>query len=263
MNDWEIAVRRGLAQKKIRGLDSVVEAVVFDTVTGAHTFTSVVANVLGTSHLILTMSRDYFDTNLATDIVGFMRAQRHELDSTTDFLVVSGFASPGYLFDCLLILWPSMHRYFTGDSDSLHLHTLVALPIFHCEFTNSDTPDLVGLVRRKYVNSLDWDREPSPRVWIRYQNSITRSVGKGLGLIKVEDSLVQIHRLEEDPYQFADVKNYLNEQIRITTSRGAWLVTFTSEALVLEPDQFDPWFHTFLNFGRSQAGGTVQAAQTK
>lgn len=235
-----------LSGKSPTNMAKLDAALLFEDNTPAHKYIEVIAELLNTSHFALTISRDFFDAELAACIIQFVRAQLGQIRFGDAFQIMEGFSAFGYDFDELLILSPELHGQFKAENEQLYLQTVLALPIYHSEFALSDLPETVMLVRSRFVSTLDWKREPSPRVWMRFKNRVTESIGKKLGLTRIEKAIAEIHRIPSGQDGWAELENYLREHIRITYAFGMYEWEANGETTRLPESELDERIKEFL-----------------
>lgn len=121
-------------------------------------------------------------------------------------------------FDRIIALNPAFHDTFLYEATPLHEKTIVIFPVWTCEFTYHETPDLMKLRREEFVSTLDWSRLPSPVVFMRFQNAKAgiRSVGDKLGMTRLDDLIKEMSKLPVDDYNsFIEAENYLGQRIMI------------------------------------------------
>jgi hypothetical protein len=82
-------------------------------------------------------------------------------------------------FDCWIALGPSAHNNFRIQNASVHARTVVCCPIFNCEFAGDESAEEIEVMRSDFVDTLDWNREPSPKLRMRFDNPKTGGGSEG------------------------------------------------------------------------------------
>lgn len=140
----------------------------------------------------------------------------------------------GLNFNSLMLLPPSYHIMGYEDTEEIPFleNTIIAFPIYHCEFSGNETPDEIKYMRRDIVSTIDWNREITPKIKIRYKNFITKSktVGNRFYLSKESTLINEINDLKDDK-SFIELENYSNKII-VLKSVGKFIrVTLKDEIL--------------------------------
>jgi hypothetical protein len=86
-----------------------------------------------------------------------------------DFILLEA-ASTNHVFDRLAVTHGDYHSAFKSDIPSVYKDTYVIFPCHHSEFLASDTAEDVNFCRNRVVKTLIWDREISPRVYLKFEN---------------------------------------------------------------------------------------------
>lgn len=121
-------------------------------------------------------------------------------------------------FDSLIVLPPGYHNSFLAQDRSLAQQTFVVFPAYNCEFCRTESRDAIEVMRRGIVKTLDWKRDPSPRVAMRYSNPKTGggSVGSDRGLTEISVALREASNLVGSPGAYMEIENFKNEVMEIS-----------------------------------------------
>jgi hypothetical protein len=192
-------------------------------------------------------ARDFFDANLARAVVLFVRANLSNSDIGTH-CVLRGFNCASYRFDALLLLAPDVHKLLEIRRPSLQPFVIQAIPIYSCEFTGDETPEMLYTLRKRFVSTLDWKRVPSPRIMASFSTGTVKTPAK-LGLISLPDVLFYLQEIRRLGDGFGRVCNYLGELIQITyaASSGNYQVGLSDRSTLLIPaTEMDDWLMNFV-----------------
>lgn len=115
-----------------------------------------------------------------------------------------------YGFTNLVLAPKDFHGYLKGRLDDERDRLVLCLPIHQGEFSGSESIDDFFLLRREIVDTLNWERKPSPQVQIRFDNPQTGVGTAGAYvLVKYEYLLREIDKLEGIGEGFIEILNYL------------------------------------------------------
>jgi len=141
-------------------------------------------------------------------------------------------------FDAVLFIPSSYHTSFATYSDRLHQKTIDVFPIYHCEFSGDESPDTAKFLRQDIVSTVNWNREKSPKIKLRYKNNKTKSgtIGRELYLDKWNNLSHELNSLQDctDSSSFIEVENYKNEYIHISILSINVLVIRNKKEILLQ-----------------------------
>jgi hypothetical protein len=248
-----VDVKSELKNHHLRQLSSVKETYSFEAKTPAHLFTNVIADLTDGQRYLALVARDSFDQDLASALIGFVRKHYPELRQSIPCQILSGFKYEGAKFDCILAINPNAHGLYVKESPRLHELTIEAIPIYRCEFSGDETVEILQLARRKYVDTLDWRREPSPRVWLAFSDVAmgVRSTGHKLGLTTKKDAILKVRRVAESSESWVELENYAGQHVRITFRDSGYAIESKTLKLSVTIDRsaIDEWIEHFLLIG--------------
>ena len=212
-------IQRITSGRKVALLD---DCYLYSIETPAHTFTNLI-RLKDAQTCFLVPNRDHFDAKLALNVAAFAQLQLESIDRAKPITKLSHFEAQGYPFDTVVILNPTAHDSFVTESTILQMATYLAFPAFNCEFSGDEDADTVKLMRKKFVSTLDWRREPCPKISMRFNNAQTlaRSVGSKWGLTTLDVCLHEIKCLPPDDHSFVELLNFSKIYCRIV-NRGSW-----------------------------------------
>ena len=237
-----------------------------DDRTPAHSFTTVIAALTGGECCLTMTARDWFDEGLALAILTFVDSAEDRLTLGEVSQIITGFHHDHHGFDAVMLLGPRAHQAFQTRNERLHSLTLEAFPIFRCEFSGNEPAELVDLIRHHFVSTVDWKREASPQLRLRFHNTRTgvRSTGRELGLARPSTLETQLRQLTDAPGSFIEVGNFLGEQCRVTVAGERFVVALPGSAdpLALARPDMTAWMRGFLIGGLGTAAGGARYAGT-
>lgn len=212
-------------------------AYLFIRQTPAHSFTTAIMPILDQQCVLLLTARDNFDEELAKMVMVFLSKKIDILNLKNTITILDGFYHEGYGFNAVVVLGPDAHHMFQVHNKSLHTCSFEVFPIFRCEFSGDESSELVNEIRHDSVDTLDWKRAPSPKVYIRFNNMKTGggTIGAKWILTKVDSVLLELQGLTDEARSFIEIKNYKEEICRIIVEDDNFLVSFSqfdSESLI-------------------------------
>jgi hypothetical protein len=142
-----------------------------------------------------------------------------DIDTPKNLIKKSISPLPNSNMDSFMIFPYQYHNEFKSIDEELHKKTILVLPIHHSEFRGDETIDEINILRRDFITTIDWTRDITPQIKMRFKNfkSATGSVGNKLGLAKVTDISSELSKLQnlKDKQSFIELENYKNEFVRI------------------------------------------------
>jgi hypothetical protein len=120
-------------------------------------------------------------------------------------------------FSHALLLGAQYHDVFRVRDPGLNEMTVETFPIHNSEFAGCETPKEVRVLRRDFVSTVDWSRDISPRIRMRFANPVTKggSIGKKLGLAKLSVLVREIENLSGVRGGWIEVENFESKRLRI------------------------------------------------
>ncbi len=141
-------------------------------------------------------------------------------DCTNRIVKIANIAYKETNFDAMLFIPSQYHTSFSTYSDRLYQKTIDVFPVYSCEFSGDESPDIVKFLRQDIVSTVNWNREISPKIKLRYKNNKTKSgtIEEKLYLDKWNNLLHELNNLQDctDSSSFIEVENYKNEYIHIS-----------------------------------------------
>ena len=217
--------------------------------TPAHVFTTVVVHFKD-AYYLATTARDFFDEDLAKGLFDFVSAHGKEVDGEKVSQMLEGFSHPSYAFNAVMILSPQAHKLFRVQSKTLHSRTLEIFPIYRCEFSGTEAPELIELIRHDFVSTIDWKRMPSPQIRMSFSDTCTgvRSTGKKPGLAKLSVLDDKVRRLIGCPGSVIEVENFRGDHTKFSAENGKFVLSLpgSAEKTALSADGALRWLREFL-----------------
>src|SRR5262245_18168501 len=190
-------------------------AVAYTDTVPAHSFVSVFCPVDSLDLFLLCTARDSFNAELAKAMFGLASARRGELSVDAPVTKLDGLHVHGLAFEALLVLnWQSHHAYETLDHN-LKQQTLELCPIYKCEFSGRESPKDIDTIRHHGPCTVDWNRKPSPLVYVTVRNRKTR-VRMQRRYTSVAYAIHELRTLEEDGESSVVLENFLEQKIVLT-----------------------------------------------
>ena len=159
-------------------------------------------------------------------------------DCTNRIVKIENIAYKETEFNSMLFIPSQYHTSFSTFSDKLYQKTIDVFPIYGCEFSGDESPDIVKLLRQNIVSTVNWKREISPKIKLRYKNSKTKSetIGKKLYLEKWSILLHELNNLQgcTDSSSFIEIENYKNEYIHISILNSNVMVIRNKKEVLLQ-----------------------------
>jgi hypothetical protein len=123
-------------------------------------------------------------------------------------------------FDSLVVLPPGFHESLSAQDPDLSARTFVVFPAYGCEFRDVETKACIDVLRRGIVATLDWSRDPSPRVEMRYSNPRTKGGSRGSkrGLTDISVPLREARELAGSPGAFIEIENFTGQVLRVESN---------------------------------------------
>jgi len=238
----------------------------WETRTPRQSFSTVVASLTHGGWYLAMVVRDWFDEGLAGAILRFVDGAEERLDLGEVSQILTGFHHEPFGFDAVMLLSPRAHKQFLPRSEQLHARTLEAFPIFRCEFTGDEPADVIELIRHRFVSTVDWRREASPQVHLRFFNARTgvRSTGARMGLASLGSLEFELRTLTDASGSFIEIRNFLGEECRVTAAGDTILVSLPDPAprVALTRAESQPWVRGFLIRGLGTATDPARQAGT-
>ena len=219
--------------------ESVPGAYIYHDQTPAHRFTTVVAPIDNGKHCLALASRDFFDQKLAKSVLAFLFNRLNSLSPKNPLRIVEGFTCEGFSFDSVAVLSPSAGNQFEHENESLNKKTHVAFPMFRCELSGNEPPDLVDLIRHDFLPSLDWRRQPCPKILMAFWNPKTkiRSTRRKPSLTTLQNALTEIENSVGVEKAWIDLENYRGRLLRIKWTQHCFTAIRSEEnAMKLDKD---------------------------
>jgi len=221
-------------------------AYVYSGSTPRNQFFTVISEILGTPNFVIMVARDFFDPAFALEVINFVLERKEEITLPLDHCILHGFAPSNFKFSSMLFLGPNVNGVLHGRSENLQPRSIQAIPIYRCEFSEIDTLETIDVARRYQVITIDWEREPCPRAWIRFKNSKTETIGKRMWIDKEERAITETHRLSDGAGGWMELRNYKEEQIKITFENGSFLIQLADgQSIALPESELNAWIHSF------------------
>jgi hypothetical protein len=179
-------------------------------------------------HVLQINTIDRFDPDLVRAVLAFAREHGAELFADKRPLIpLLGFAYTGFGFDTVVAVSPDVHQYHERDNAELHELTDAVFPAWHYEFSGTEPADEA---RFRYghpqgVRSSRLDREPSPYLKMRYDNTRTKSgsIGPDRGFTKLATLNRELELLDGTADSFVEFENYRGEVWRVEWA-GTWVL---------------------------------------
>jgi hypothetical protein len=154
----------------------------------------------------------------------FVEERIASIDRVKPLTILDGFNFGMYSVDCVGVLSPDVAKPFVAECASLGKSTFVAFPMYRCEFTGNEDGETIDMMRHDIVSTLDWRRQPSPVVKMRFRNSLTgvHSTQQQGGYAKLDFLFRQIEEMSGGVESYVEVENYRGNTCRISVTRNGF-----------------------------------------
>jgi hypothetical protein len=211
------------------------DSILYKDKTPAHTFTTVASLVPGGQFCVVVPSKDFFDEQLASDVIDVVRQRWEAISDDRNVTVLDRFLSRGYPFNTVFVLGPHAARQFEFENDHLSSIAFVAFPGFRCELSGTESAEEIEFIRSNLLPSLDWRRHPCPKVRLAFRNLRKQNWSKGKipGLTTLKRVVEEIENLVESSGSWVVVENYAGRRYRIEWEPEQFRVTANSSTVRL------------------------------
>ncbi|MCI0563347.1 MAG: hypothetical protein MN733_33140, partial [Nitrososphaera sp.] len=241
---------RELSQRNAVPFASIPGAFTFTDETPAHRFANVVAPIFNGEYCVVLSSRDYFDESLAAAVIDFVVKRASSLSAERPLVLLDGFTCPQYSFNAVAVLSPAAANRFEHENDVLNERAFVVFPIYRCELSGDESPELVDSIRHGLLASLDWKRSPCPKVTMAYRNRKNKA-GSRPRLTTLDTVLHEVDELYDSEGSWIELHNYAGHRCRIVWSHGQYTVEFPElEATTLDKAALVDSINLFLTHGQ-------------
>ena len=160
--------------------------------------------------------RDNFSALMPLNLAQFTDAHLSELSCKKKIAKIEAEGTLGP-FSAVVYIAPECHSAFKVQIPRLYEQTLVGFPVFDCEFSGDESVEEIICIRRDFLASVDWRRDPVPKILMRYKNHKTKSnsVGGAFGLASLEVLVNEVLNLEGAVDSTVEVINYLHQKCSI------------------------------------------------
>lgn len=166
------------------------------------------------------------DETVCREVLEFTREHTDVLSRDRPLNVAEGLRTTTRGFEAVATLPPGVHLHYEYENPDFNPFVFVVFPGYRCEFAG-DESEPETLARRRLINPSVLDREPSPFLKMRYDNTrtLSRSKGKDRGIAAINVLLRELPLLEDAPGSFVEFENRHREVWHVTwqPERG-WLL---------------------------------------
>lgn len=165
-------------------------------------------------HLLEMRVMGRYDAALARAVLEFAREHSEQIIAGDRPLVpLNGFTCPGWEFDTVTAVSPSVHDNHAQDDADLHTATWTLFPGYRCEFSGTETEDEAIHLFRRALQPTKLDRSPVPFLKMRYENTRTQShsTGPDRGLAPLPVLLNELSLLHGAPGSWVEWENRLGD----------------------------------------------------
>jgi hypothetical protein len=176
---------------------------------------------------LLLVSENRADDEFALLVLGHV-----SIEIACTGLQVQDLPTNRYGFSSLLRADSTYHSYFKGLLDEHRERLVLCLPAHRCEFSGEETREEFALLRREVVQSLNWEREPSPKIILRFDNPKTKGGTRSSGVFARYNTLLrEIDNLIGVPQGFIEITNYQNRvaELSYAADDKFWLIRDRSD----------------------------------
>jgi hypothetical protein len=125
-----------------------------------------------------------------------------------------------YLFTHILVVPPQYHSYFKGRLDAERTELFLVFPVYQYEFSGDESVELFYQLRREIVPTLDWNRAPSPKAMVRFDNPKTGGGTIGATAIPFRYTVLkeEIRNLDGVESGFVEVTSYRGDYFEVISN---------------------------------------------
>ena len=195
---------------------------VYSNVTPRFHFNHFVCESSNRNLICLTTVRGEYVPQHVAQFLTFLETFKDKMgDFIGVVLKVSWHGGSEIKMDHAMFLKPEGHSLLKTENSFLHAHTLVAFPIYDCEFSGDESAEEIVLMRKEFVATIDWNRNPQPKVRLRFDNPQTKggTIGKHLGFSKLETVQREIRNLSGVQKGFIEMENFKGTRIKIISTK--------------------------------------------
>ncbi|NHZ36242.1 hypothetical protein [Massilia rubra] len=121
-----------------------------------------------------------------------------------------------YGFSHLILAPPNFHSHFKGILDDKRDRLLLCFPVHQSEFSGDELIDDFYFLRRKMVDTQNWQREVAPKTFLYFDNPKTGGGTYGAGsFVNYATVLREIDNLDGVVNGFLEITNYRKKVIEI------------------------------------------------
>lgn len=165
---------------------------------------------------------------------------------------VPGFACPPWPFDVVGFAVSPVHRFSLVEDQELHRSTIAVFPGFHSEFLGQEDLAQATVRFRQLIKVARIDRQLSPYIALRFENSALGfgSAGPGLGLATLDELIEQVLLLEGavDDVCFVEFENFQGG-IWLVRWDGSWQVSGATDEALSSELEITEWLTRVTNDG--------------
>ena len=119
-------------------------------------------------------------------------------------------------FSNLAFVREDCHEYFKGRLDKEREKLTFCFPVHKFEFTGSESREEFSILRKETIPILDWARQPSPKIMLRFDNPRTKSgTGNSDVFVKFELLEREIRNLSGVTNGFIEIANYKGQVVEV------------------------------------------------
>lgn len=164
-------------------------------------------------------SRDQFYRDEALELIDEIEASSNIFKIASDLFFINkrkSLNNPKVDFYCAL--GSNFHDTFSVKFPDIQKQTIVVFPIYRCEFSGTESPEIFKLMRKEFVPTLDWDRPPFCKATVAFENKSTGVKSSNRGLAKQEFIFKELHAFKGGAGSSMEIENFLGQ--RVTVTRG-------------------------------------------
>jgi len=119
-------------------------------------------------------------------------------------------------FSNLFFVREDCHEYFKGRLDNEREKLTFCFPIHKFEFTGNESREEFSILRKETIPILNWTRQPSPKIMLRFDNPKTKSgTGNSDVFVKFELLEREIRNLSGVANGFIEISNYKGQILEV------------------------------------------------
>lgn len=196
--------------------DLAPHSVFYTDKTPSYDYATIVFPIFGTKYFAVLASRNGFNEKLARTVIETTNGNTKKIVKSQLIRILQNSLWPNLVpFDSVACLSPSVANHFETVGLDLNMRCFRVFPVYHCEFSGSETAVVLNAMTHGTICTIDWNRNPEPKVLLKYKTSTAGTRGDKYYVDKF-CSLLQILKSVHQDAGTLSIINYADEVLQIT-----------------------------------------------